>query len=207
VSEVHTTEHKRTANGHDKGNGLALPRARAVVRVAVPQDEREVCRLLMLAQAENAMCETDNLRVLNIVRRFLYAHMIPPQDQGPRGVIGVIGDRGGILEGLCMIGISQMWYSSVQHLEELIVYVDPECRNTTGRIGHAKALTNWIKEQSERTNLKIFTGVISNHRTEAKCRLYRRSFEKVGEFFAYAPKGMMLFSSDAQMGLIYGSST
>ena len=32
------------------------------------------------------------------------------------------------------------------------------------------------------------TGILSNERTEAKCRLYRQLLPKVGEFFFLAPK-------------------
>ena len=39
----------------------------------------------------------------------------------------------------------------------------------------------------------LVTGIMSNVRTEAKCRLYRTRFTKIGEFFYLGPKGSMPF--------------
>jgi hypothetical protein len=193
--EPSTAHGRAIANGHDKTAMPTIPRP--TVRTAGPLDEREVCRLLLIANAENAIFPADNQRVLFIVKRFLYGAHIPPNDLGPRGIIGVIGPKGGILEGLCVLGIGQMWYSSERHLEEFIVYVDPLFRNVPGRGGHGTTLLNWIKTQCEMTGLKLMTGILTNHRTEAKCRLYRRHFQKLGEFFGHAPNGKPIFHSDS----------
>jgi len=99
-------------------------------------------------------------------------------------VIGVIGPVGA-LEALVFVTIGTFWYSNDSHIEEFIVYVDPEYR----RSNHAHALMDWMKEQVEITGLPLVTGIISKERTEAKCRLYRRMFPKVGEFFLISPKG------------------
>ena len=44
-------------------------------------------------------------------------------------------------------------------------------------------------DQVEITQIPLMTGIISNIRTEAKCRLYRRMMPKIGEFFYFGPKG------------------
>ncbi len=71
------------------------------------------------------------------------------------------------------------------HLEELIVFTDPEHRKSN----HAQALIQWMKDQVKNTGLPLMTGIMSNHRTEAKVRLYSRMLPKVGAFFFLSPKG------------------
>lgn len=178
-------------------------RREPVVRVAGPADESEVCRLLLLAHAENAVMPASNEKVLYFVRRFLNGHRIPDDDSGPRGVFGVIG-LVGALEALVMIGIGNFWYTLDRHLEEYVVFVDPNFRTSglRGATGHGIALIEWAKGQSRRTGLRLVTGILSNHRTEAKCRLYRRMLPKVGEYFYYTPDGDDLprFTSDEMTG-------
>jgi hypothetical protein len=162
------------------------------VRVAGPADYQEVCRLLMLAHAENAIFKENPTKVDWYIRRCLWARNIPEQDIGPRGCFGVIGNVGA-LEAIVMLVISTMWYTDQSHLEEYLVFVDPTCRR--GQARHGIALVNWAKAQSDRTGLPLLTGILSNHRTEGKCRLYRRLVPKVGEFFLYGH-----FASDELTG-------
>mgnify|MGYP001593750242 CR=1 FL=1 len=157
----------------------------SIVRTAKPEDHQEIWRLFLQGYRENGIFTLAPEKVQWFMTRALAPHTIPPGDTGPRGVIGVIGPVGGTLEGLSFVLISQFWYSNDKHIEELLVYVDPECRKT----GHAHALIDWMKEQVETTGLPLMTGIISNERTEAKCRLYRRMLPKIGEFFYLAPKG------------------
>lgn len=153
----------------------------SVVRIARPEDHREVWRLFLQGHKENGMFTLSTDKVQWFMTRALAPYLIPQGDTGPRGVIGVIGPVGGSLEGVVFVLISEFWYSNEKHIEELLVYVDPECRKSA----HAKALVNWMKEQSDSTGLNLVTGIISNERTEAKCRLYQRMLPKVGEFFLY----------------------
>lgn len=119
-----------------------------------------------------------------LMNRVLHPEKIPSDDTGPRGVIGVIGPKGA-LEGLVFLLIGQFWYSTERHLEEIVVFTDPECRKSN----HAQALVKWMKDQVELTGLPLLTGILSNHRTEAKVRLYSRMLPKAGAFFFLAPKG------------------
>lgn len=164
------------------------PRARGIirstiadVRIARPDDAEEIFRLLAQSHGENGLFPYDLNKVNWWIARFLHPELIEPWDTGPRGVIGVIGKKH--LEGMAILTIGMFWYSSQRHLEEFIVYVDPGHRKK----GHQKALIEWMKQQSALTGLKLITGILSNHRTEAKVRLYEQSLPKAGAFFVFDP--------------------
>lgn len=154
------------------------------VRAATPEDYREIWRLFLQSHRENGLFEIAPNKVQWLLNRILYPQSIPPGDTGVRGVIGVIGPVGA-LEGLAFVTIGEYWYSTEKHIQEFLVYVDPECRKS----GHAQALVQWMKDQAEVTKLPLLTGIVTNHRTEAKCRLYRRMLPKVGELFMVVPNG------------------
>jgi len=164
----------------------------SVVRVARPEDRQEIWRLFLQGHNENGQFTLAPEKVDFFINRALWPDMIPPWDTGPRGVIGVIGDVGH-LEGVVFVTISTFWYSHDKHLEEFLVYVDPECRKSF----HARAMITWMKQQSERTKLKLITGVISNTRTESKVNLYSRMVPKIGAFFMYDPQTSVAISSAA----------
>jgi GNAT superfamily N-acetyltransferase len=164
----------------------------SIVRVAGPADHQEIWRLFLQGHRENGQFTLAPEKVEWFLSRALVPDAIPEWDTGPRGAIGVIGDVGR-LEALVFVCIGTHWYSHDRHLEEFIVYVDPECR----RSGHAKALVEWMKTQSDRTHLPLLTGIISNERTEAKVRLYRRMLPPIGAFFLYGNKGSVHSSSAA----------
>ena len=156
----------------------------STVRIATPVDAQECWRLFLQGHRENGLFTLAADKVQWFMNRVLNPESIQPGDTGPRGAIGVIGPVGA-LEGLVFVTIGEYWYSYDKHVEEFIVFVDPECRKSE----HAQALIQWMKDQVEITGLPLMTGIISNHRTEAKCRLYRRMLPKVGEFFLLTPKG------------------
>lgn len=162
----------------------------SIVRVAGPNDRQEIWRLFLQGHRENGQFTLAPEKVDYFLTRALCPEQIPAWDTGPRGVVGVIGPVGE-LEGLVLITIGSMWYSHERHLEEYIVYVDPECR----RSYHARALISWMKQQSDRTRLPLLTGVISNQRTQAKVDLYARMLPKVGAFFLYGAKANAQSSS------------
>lgn len=158
--------------------------APSIVRIATEQDRVEVWRLFLQGYKENGVLELSPEKVDWFLTRALQPELIPLGDTGPRGVIGVIGQVGA-LEGIVFLTIGEFWYSNVRHIEEFLVLVDSECR----RSNHAQALVQWMKDQVEITKLPLLSGIISNERTEAKCRLYRRMLPKLGEFFWLTPKG------------------
>lgn len=186
---------------HPKANGSAEPHATTLtVRAGVPADERECYRLLLLASAENSIFPANNARVAYFVQSFLWAatpHRLPT-DPRPLGRIGVIGPVGGRLEALCVLGVSHgMWYSDRKFLEEYVLYVDPECRRPNR--GHATALMQWLKQMVDETGLPLITGILSDHRTAAKVRLYERQFQSVGRYFMYVPNGY-IWNTDLLLG-------
>ena len=152
----------------------------SVVRIAREGDRAEVWRLLLQAFRENGQFTLKAEKVDWFVSRALQPHLIPEWDMGARPIIAVIGFPGA-LEALLLMSIDQYWYTDEKHLAEYLVYVDPECR----RSNHAKATVEWMKHQSDITGLPLLTGVISNERTEAKVRLYRRLVPYIGAFFLY----------------------
>lgn len=164
----------------------------SVVRVARPEDRQEIWRLFLQGHRENGQFTLAPEKVDWFLNRALQPDLIPQWDTGPRGALGVIGDIGR-LEALVFVTIGSYWYSHDRHLEEFIVYVDPECR----RSSHARSLVAWMKSQSDVTGLPLVTGIISNHRTEAKVALYERMLPRVGAFFLYGNKGSVHSSSAA----------
>jgi hypothetical protein len=163
-----------------------MPQA-SIVRIANPGDWQEIWRLILNGHNENGMFRLAPNKIAWYMNRALAPQNIPFGDLGPRVNIGVIG-RPGQLEGLVIVAIGEYWYSDQKHIEEFGVYVDPEHR----RSEHAIAMISWMKTQVDETGMPLITGIISNHRTEAKCRLYRRYLPKVGEFFCVMPKGSVL---------------
>ncbi len=153
------------------------------VRIANSEDKDEVCRLFVQGHKENGLFSLDMPKVDWWLTRMLCPQFISPEDSGPRGVIGVIG-KPEHLEGLAFLTIGNFWYTKQRHLEEFIVYVDPDYRYK----GHNKALIEWMKDQSRLTGLTLMTGIFSTKpRMEAKVRLYERMLPKAGAFFCFEP--------------------
>lgn len=170
--------------------------APSTVRIAKPDDYSEVWRLFLTGYRESGLFTLAPEKINWLFTRILNPEQIPLGDTGTRGAIGVIGTTGS-LEGMVLLTLGAYWYSYDLHLEEYFVAVDPEHRKSN----HAHALIQWMKDQVEVTGLPLVTGVISNIRTEAKCRLYRRMLPKIGEFFFLGPKG-----SNMAPGLVAASS-
>lgn len=155
----------------------------SIVRRACAVDHSEIWRLFLQCHNENGIFKLAPDKVEFFLQRALYPEMIPPGDMGPRGEIVVIGPPGK-LEAICFVLLGQFWYSHDRHLEELLVFVDPEYRKSN----HAKEIINWMKKTADDLGIPVLSGIMSNHRTEAKCRLYARQLPKIGEFFLYNPQ-------------------
>lgn len=152
----------------------------SIVRTAVPADREDIWRLFLMVHRENGIFPLAPERVEFFFNRALHPELIPPGDTGARGAIAVIGPPGKI-EALCFVIIGQFWYTNSKHIEELVLYVDPEYRHSD----HAKALIDWMKSSADRLGIPVLTGIMSNHRTQAKVRLYRRQLPEIGAFFLY----------------------
>lgn len=153
-----------------------------MVRAANMRDYQECLRLFLQSHNENGLFVLAPDKLHWILTRFLAPELIPEDDPGLRGVIGVIGKEGS-LEALCGLCISDLWYTHEKHLSDFLVFVDPEYRATN----HARTLIGWMKKQADIIGVPLMSGVVANHRTEAKCRLFRRMSPKVGELFMYNP--------------------
>lgn len=149
------------------------------VRMGVPEDMKEVMRLGALDALENAVAAPDAGKFVSEVEPALHLH---------HGVVGVIGGAPGErLEAFILLRYATMWYSNEVHLEERIVFVDPEFRSAKG--GRARKLVEFAKWTADQLGLSLSIGVLSNERTEAKIRLYERAFGKpAGVYFMHTPK-------------------
>jgi len=154
------------------------------VRIAKPTDFNEVWRLFLHAHEENGMFPLSSGKAEWHIKRALEPEKIHPQDTGMRGVIGVIDGEPNKLEGGVFLTIGSFWYTDKLHIEEYTLLVDPDHR----RSNHAKTLINWMKSQVNEVKLPLLTGILSNHRTEAKVRLYERMLPKTGAFFFVKPE-------------------
>lgn len=150
------------------------------VRVAKPYDAPEIWRLFLQTHRENGLFKLSPAKVTSLLDRALHPEVIPDWDTNPRAQIGVIGPPGR-LEAVVFLLIASFWYSEELHLEELLVYVDPECRTS----GHATACLEWMKGLADELKIPLLTGIISKDRTAAKIRLYDRKLPRIGAFYFY----------------------
>ncbi len=152
----------------------------SIVRRAIPDDHQGIWKLFLQAHAENGLFPLAPDKVEFFIQRALYPERIQPGDNGPRGEIRVIGPKGKP-EAICFVLIGQFWYSNGFHLEELIIFVDSEARQSN----HAKALIIWMKQTAEELGIPVLTGIMSTHRTAGKIRLYDRLLPRIGGFYLW----------------------
>lgn len=143
------------------------------IRLATPRDELPLLNLALRAWEENGIKNVNPEKMLGMIRPALYLW---------QGLCGIIGDDE--IEGAVLLRISQLWYSDDWILEEKAIFVDPAYRNAKG--GRARKLCEFSKKVADELNIPLLIGVLSNHRTEAKVRLYERQFgSPAGAFFLY----------------------
>ncbi|SCB30242.1 Acetyltransferase (GNAT) family protein [Rhizobium lusitanum] len=141
------------------------------VRLAVPADEDKIVAMISLLHDENGLFPLSPDRVRAYMQRYF-------RRQGALiGVVGEIGDPVGSI----YLGIEQPYYSEAWYLNEAWNFVHPDHR----RSDYAKKLLGWAKEKSEEMKIPLMVGIVSNHRTEAKVRLYEKQLEKAGAFFVW----------------------
>ncbi len=152
----------------------------SVVRRAIAADAPEIWRLFLMGHRENGIFKLAPDKVDYFLNRALHPDQIAATDGGPRGQIGVIGSPGK-LEAIVFMILGSFWYSHDIHLEELLVYVDPEYRASN----HAKACIEWMKSMADDLGVKLLTGIISKDRTASKIKLYDRYLPRIGAFYLY----------------------
>lgn len=148
------------------------------VRIGTPEDLDEIMKIAMAACDENAFLPANPARLAEEIWPALIQH---------HGICGVIGKPGQQIEGVVVLRIGKMWYSDVEILEEKAIFIHPDFRNAKG--GRARKLVDFSKQCADTLGMPLIIGVLSNSRTEAKVRMYKRQFgEPSGAFFLYGAK-------------------
>jgi len=100
------------------------------------------------------------------------------------GLIGIIGEPGGRIEGGILLRVGSMWYSDEKVLEERGIFIHRDFRHIKG--GRARRLCQFAKNAADSLGIPLLIGILSDDRTEAKAKLYERQFGKpVGVFYLY----------------------
>jgi len=145
------------------------------VRVGEPKDVHPMMDLAMQACDENGFVDPNPQKLLAEIWTALNLE---------DGLVGIIQDESDKLEGAILLRIGTMWYSDTPVLEERAIFIHPNYRSAKG--GRARRLCEFSKKTADTLGLPLIIGVLSNHRTEAKVRLYERQFGKPsGAFFLY----------------------
>lgn len=148
------------------------------VRFAVPADEDKIISMIKMLHDENGLFPLSEKRVRDYMQRYFRA------EGALIGVIGEIGDPVGSI----YLEVGQPYYSDAWYLNEAWNFVHPDHRNSYpnhGNPAYARMLLQWAKDTSTEMKLPLMVGIVSNHRTEAKIRLYERELEKAGAFFVW----------------------
>ncbi len=148
------------------------------VRIGTPDDVDGMMEIALAACAENGFVDPNPQRLLAEIWSAL---------NRDHGIVGVIGNPGERLEGAVLLRVGAMWYSDRQVLEEKAIFIAPEFRSARG--GRARRLCEFSKRAADGLGLPLIIGVLSNHRTAGKVRMYRRIFgEPSGAFFLYGAR-------------------
>ncbi len=146
------------------------------VRLARPEDEEPIYRLLLELYAENALLPMSEAKARAAIRA---------GTRGEGGIVGVIDGPQGI-EGSIGMAFSSFWYTDAVHLNELWCFVHPAHRQST----HAKRLIEFAKWCADRlsasgTRVPLLLGIVTRHRLLPKLRLFQRQAPQVGAIFMH----------------------
>lgn len=146
-----------------------------VVRVGTPEDVHDVMELALMGSKENGFVNPNPTKMLDDVYNALSRN---------HGIMGLIGPPGEKPQGAVLLRIVTTWYSDELIIEERAIFIHPDYRSAKG--GRASRMCEFSKKVSERMQLPLMIGVLSNQRTEAKVRLYRRHFgEPAGAYWLF----------------------
>ena len=145
------------------------------IRIGTPEDIHGVMDIATDMWKELGVVPPSTEKILNEVWEALNQQ---------NGLIGIIGEPNGPIEGGVLLRIGSMWYSDEKVLEERGIFIHPDFRSKSG--GRARRLCEFAKNAADSLGLPLLIGILSDHRTEAKARLYERQFGKPsGAFFLY----------------------
>lgn len=146
------------------------------VRIANAGDVEELFQLCCIMHDENFVLPMSEDKV----RSFLVNSTLPEIEKRC-GVIGIVGEKGKI-EGAMGLAFESMWYSDEMCLFDMWTYVLPKYRSST----NSQDLIAWSKMISNHFGYPLMIGILSNVRTEAKVRLFRKQLgTPAGTFFIY----------------------
>lgn len=149
------------------------------VRAAVPEDEDALIELCRELHAENAPHSFSVDKVREVIRQATR----PSNYHNTIRCIGVIGEPKAPLQGAIHLVGHQDWYTEDWSLFEVFNFVRQPYRAGTT---NARDLVAWACCISDGLRMKMLIGIISNHRTEAKMRLYQRLLgPQIGAFFMH----------------------
>lgn len=145
------------------------------VRIGTPADVHPMMDLALAACEENGFVDPNPQKLLAEIWTAL-------NQEG--GLVGIIEGENGILEGAVLLRLGTMWYSDSQVIEEKAIFIHPNYRSAKG--GRARRLCEFTKQVADTLGIPLIIGVLSNHRTKGKIKLYERQFgEPSGAFFLY----------------------
>lgn len=154
------------------------------VRIAIPRDEDQIYTVL----SEGLFIENSTSGLSERKSREWIRGALAGQNYG---IIGVIEENGEIAA--CIgLNLCAYWYSDDWHVEELWNFVAKPYRNHRSQDGsksirsfYATDLIDFAKWYSEYMQLFLMIGIITTKKMEAKCRLYSRILQPVGQFFIH----------------------
>ncbi len=135
----------------------------------------EIMSLALLACEENGFLDPNPQK---------FAIEMWPALHRDNGICALIGAPGERIEGFVVLRVGTMWYSDAPVVEEKVIFIHPDFRAAKGK--RASALCDFSKQVADSLGVPLLIGVLSNSRTEAKIRMYRRQFgDPAGAFFLY----------------------
>lgn len=145
------------------------------IRIGTPEDIHDMMDIAMNASDENGFVAASKSKMLQELYSALSRHY---------GLMGIIGYPGEKAEGAVLLRFGQLWYSDQPIVEEKAIFIRPEFRAAKG--GRARRLCKFSRYIADQFGMPLVIGVLSNHRTEGKVRMYEREFGKPsGAFFLY----------------------
>lgn len=148
------------------------PKTLSKVEIAKPEDRDEVERLCMGVHTENGLLPLSEKRMRNILDGAF---------NRDGGIIGVIRDDNKPVAGI-LLQIEQIYYTEAWCLTELFNFVDPNHR----RSNYARSLIMFAERCADDLKIPLIIGILSDHRTEAKVRLYEQVLgPRSGAYWVY----------------------
>lgn len=146
------------------------------IRIADTDDFQELFRICCILHKENGQFPFSEARSAAYIWRGC---------NRDNAIIGAIGPSDNI-KAVIYLEVQPVYYSDSVQLAESFAFVRPDSR----RSDFAKKLVRFAKKSAEETGVCLIIGIISDHKLEAKRRLYERELPLGGYFYNYRPQSM-----------------